>query len=81
MVKGKWKGVVGDIYFVNIYGPHTGERKALLWNRLKSLMSNVDAAWCLFGDFNEVRRSGDRLNTQVNEKEAREFMISLEKSS
>lgn len=25
-VKGNWKGVEGDIYLVNVYGPHTSEK-------------------------------------------------------
>ncbi|GJY40544.1 RNA-directed DNA polymerase, eukaryota [Tanacetum coccineum] len=41
-----------------------------LWNRLRNTMRMVDATWCLFGDFNEVRTSDDRLNIQFNNRSA-----------
>lgn len=44
-----------------------------LWSRLKNLIVNVDDVWCLFGDFNEVRGREDRMNAQINEKEASDF--------
>lgn len=36
-------------------------------------MGNGEEAWCLFGDFNEVRGIEDRKNTQLNMKESEEF--------
>ncbi|PWA74145.1 hypothetical protein CTI12_AA254970 [Artemisia annua] len=53
-IKGEWKGIEGDIVVVNVYGPHEPRQKTELWKRLTSLMSNVTAAWCFFGDFNET---------------------------
>ncbi|GJY39390.1 putative RNA-directed DNA polymerase, eukaryota [Tanacetum coccineum] len=72
-IKGEWKGVEGEIVVVNVYGPHESRHKKALWDRLLSLMDNVNAAWCFLGDFNEVRNKEDRLNTQFQEKEADDF--------
>ncbi|GKD96374.1 RNA-directed DNA polymerase, eukaryota [Tanacetum coccineum] len=62
-VKGEWKGVNGDIFFVCIYGPNVGQQKTSLWNRLLNLMNGGNGSWCLFGDSNEVRCEDDMKNT------------------
>ncbi|PWA68495.1 hypothetical protein CTI12_AA301890 [Artemisia annua] len=62
-VKGERKGVDGDIFFVCVYGPHVGQQKTFLWNRLLNLMEGGNEAWCLLGDFNDVRSEEDRKNT------------------
>lgn len=72
-IKGRWKGIDGDICLVNVYGPHSREEKSLLWDKLRVLMGNGEDAWCLFGDFNEVRGREDRKNTQINEINVGEF--------
>ncbi|PWA60661.1 RNA-directed DNA polymerase, eukaryota [Artemisia annua] len=72
-VKGEWKGVDGDIFFVCVYGPHVGQQKTSLWNRLLNLMEGGNEAWCLLGDFNEVRSEEDRKNTQFHETDADGF--------
>nr|GEY90826.1 RNA-directed DNA polymerase, eukaryota [Tanacetum cinerariifolium] len=72
-VKGTWKGIQGDIYLVCIYGPHVGNQKISLWDRLCNLMNSEVDVWCLFRDFNEVRSADDRKNTTFNTKEADEF--------
>nr|GEV05064.1 hypothetical protein [Tanacetum cinerariifolium] len=48
-------------------------QKTSTWNRLLRLMGGSNGAWCLFGDLNLVRRSDDRLNSQVCIKEMDEF--------
>ncbi|GJR76960.1 putative RNA-directed DNA polymerase [Tanacetum coccineum] len=72
-VKGEWKGRVGDVFLGCIYGPHVGSQKMSLWNRLLGVMGGWIGAWCLFGDSNVVRRSSDRLNSQVCFREMEEF--------
>ena len=59
-VKGGWKGASGDIVLVCLYGPHVSREKTSLWDRLAGLMSNSSEDWCIFGDFNVVRRQEDR---------------------
>ncbi|GJV24216.1 RNA-directed DNA polymerase, eukaryota [Tanacetum coccineum] len=43
------------------------------WKWLAGLMERKSSAWCIFGDFNVVRRLDDRLNSQVNVKDMDEF--------
>ncbi|GJU95335.1 RNA-directed DNA polymerase, eukaryota [Tanacetum coccineum] len=62
MVKGSWKGVEGKVVLANIYGFHVTDKKVELWNRISGLMDSVGGGWCLFGDFNDVRESNDRIN-------------------
>ncbi|GKD47523.1 putative RNA-directed DNA polymerase, partial [Tanacetum coccineum] len=72
-VVGKWNGVEGVVGLLNIYGPRDEYQRGRLWNRLSSILTSVDAVWCLFGDFNEVRCIEDRLNSEFNERSARSY--------
>lgn len=36
-------------------------------------MEIIDATWCVFGDFNEVRKTDERLNSNMNVRGALEF--------
>ncbi|GJZ71756.1 RNA-directed DNA polymerase, eukaryota [Tanacetum coccineum] len=72
-LKGLWKGKVEDVFLVCIYGPQVSRQKASLWERLKGLIDRWRGPWCIFGDLNVVRNSEDRLNSQVNAKEMKEF--------
>ncbi|GJR09593.1 transposon TX1, partial [Tanacetum coccineum] len=44
-----------------------------LWDRLARLIERKSGAWCIFGDFNIVRRFDARINSHVNVKEMDEF--------
>ncbi|PWA81045.1 RNA-directed DNA polymerase, eukaryota, Reverse transcriptase zinc-binding domain protein [Artemisia annua] len=72
-VKGNWKGISEDVYLVCVYGRHICHQKASLWDRLACLMDKMGGAWCIFGDFNVIRRVDDRLNSQVKIKEMDDF--------
>ncbi|GJY92504.1 RNA-directed DNA polymerase, eukaryota [Tanacetum coccineum] len=72
-IKGGWKGGLGDVVLVCLYGLHITKEKTSLWDRLARLMSNSSEDWCIFGDFNVVRRQEDRLNSQINVKEMEDF--------
>ncbi|GJT43273.1 putative RNA-directed DNA polymerase, eukaryota [Tanacetum coccineum] len=72
-VKGEWKGINGEVFLVYVYGPHITRQKTSLWERLTGLTDRMGGAWCIFGDLNVVRCNDDRLNSQVNVKEMREF--------
>ncbi|GJX15428.1 putative RNA-directed DNA polymerase, eukaryota, reverse transcriptase zinc-binding domain protein [Tanacetum coccineum] len=76
-IKGNWKGKAGDVAFVNVYGPYPTSKKGELWNKLEDMINLFKAAWCVFGDFNEVREQDDRLNTQfqAREDEFNEFIV------
>ena len=60
-------------YLVCVYGPRIGRQKTSLWERLTGLIDRVGGAWCIFGDLNVIRRRDDRLNSQVNVSEMKEF--------
>ncbi|GKB01740.1 RNA-directed DNA polymerase, eukaryota [Tanacetum coccineum] len=72
-VVGKWNGVEGDVGLLNVYGPRDEYQRGRLWNPLSSILTSVDAVWCLFGDFNEVRCIEDKLNSEFNERSARSY--------
>ncbi|XP_071699116.1 uncharacterized protein [Rutidosis leptorrhynchoides] len=44
-----------------------------MWESLSGLIQNVDWAWLLCGDFNEVRDSSDRINSQFHPFRAERF--------
>ncbi|GJT38939.1 reverse transcriptase domain, reverse transcriptase zinc-binding domain protein [Tanacetum coccineum] len=48
-------------------------KEAIRDERLAGLIERKSGAWCIFGDFNVVRRFDDRMNSQVNVKEMDEF--------
>lgn len=54
-VLGSWKGKEGLVGFINVYAPQDLEVKSVLWENILKVISSVEAAWCIFGDFNEVR--------------------------
>lgn len=60
-VKGKWKRREEDVVIVNIYSPHTDEKKEDMWMKLEHLVYSIKVANVLCGDFNEVRMIKDRL--------------------
>ncbi|GJS19351.1 RNA-directed DNA polymerase, eukaryota [Tanacetum coccineum] len=66
-MKGSWKGKDEDVFLICIYGPHVSRQKASLWVRISGLMNRWQGAWCIFRD------PYDRLNSQINLKEASEF--------
>lgn len=54
-------GIPGDTIMVNIYGPHAPKEKKHLWNDLLQIKRAKQGTWILFGDFNTVRRSEERI--------------------
>ncbi|GKC13210.1 putative ribonuclease H protein [Tanacetum coccineum] len=47
--------------------------RAALWDRISRVLAPSDTCWCIFGDFNEVRRLDERLNSEFSKKEALAF--------
>ncbi|GJW47992.1 RNA-directed DNA polymerase, eukaryota [Tanacetum coccineum] len=72
-LRGDWKGLSEDMYLVCLYGPHVCRQKTSLWDKLTGLIERKSRAWCIFGDFNVVRRLDDMMNSQINVKEMDEF--------
>ncbi|GJX03142.1 putative RNA-directed DNA polymerase [Tanacetum coccineum] len=70
---GIWIGVDDMVGFVNIYGPHNESDRKALWCRISTVISSVNACWCIFGDFNEVKRLDERINTEFSTRGDLEF--------
>ncbi|PWA90188.1 RNA-directed DNA polymerase, eukaryota [Artemisia annua] len=70
---GRWIGVGEMVGFVNVYGPRNESDRKSLWSRISRVIGNVNACWCIFGDFNEVRRLDERMNTEFSTRGALEF--------
>lgn len=60
-VDGLWSHQKIPVSIVNVYAPCDLARKKALWHQLKTLVNtNSGARWCIAGDFNSVRSSGER---------------------
>lgn len=64
---GRWTGINDHVAIINVYGPHNKEE---LWNSIFEFMSNKNAIWIIFGDFNEVRFKEERAGTNFVAREA-----------
>ncbi|XP_071726763.1 uncharacterized protein [Rutidosis leptorrhynchoides] len=71
-IKGNWKGHNCETIIVNVYGPHSDDKKKEMWTSL-GLMEYGDVAWVFCGDFNEVRSMDERKNSQFHERKAARF--------
>ncbi|GJV28970.1 RNA-directed DNA polymerase, eukaryota [Tanacetum coccineum] len=67
-VVGSWKGKEGLVGFINVYAPHDLAVKSLLWEKISTIINSIDVAWCIFGDFNEVRNVDERKNSGFNRR-------------
>ncbi|XP_071699421.1 uncharacterized protein [Rutidosis leptorrhynchoides] len=72
-IRGYWKGKSEEMAFVNIYGPHTNNKKTIMWDNLDRLVKSCNMPWVLCGDFNEVRCEDERFNCIFNKARADKF--------
>ena len=72
-VVGSWKGKKGLVGFINVYAPQDLDVKSSLWEKNSRIINSIDAAWCIFGDFNEVRNVDERKNPCFNRRGAELF--------
>nr|KAJ0217194.1 hypothetical protein LSAT_V11C300153710 [Lactuca sativa] len=70
---GQWKGLHGRTIFANVCGPHSIPEKRTLWENLSKIMNKNQGNWIIFGDFNVVRHSDERINSQFCHFIARDF--------
>lgn len=70
---GRWINKECLVGFINVYGPRDEAQRKILWHKIQSIMSRVDAKWCILGDFNEVRNTGERFNSNFSARGAEEF--------
>jgi hypothetical protein len=47
--------------FAGVYGPNDDGARSILWDELSGLMNVWEKPWCIGGDFNVVRHSGEKL--------------------
>lgn len=81
VVVGKWVGVPGLEGLVNVYGPRDVRERKETWRRLEFLVLKEEVKWCIFGDFNEVRKLEERANSITNVRGAAEFNDFIRRSS
>ncbi|XP_071686943.1 uncharacterized protein [Rutidosis leptorrhynchoides] len=73
-ISGKWLDSDSTCNIVNVYGPHEDVGKQKFWEELSNLMeSDVNNAWVLCGDFNEVRNEAEQFNSDYVEYRAKRF--------
>ncbi|KAJ0734229.1 putative endonuclease/exonuclease/phosphatase [Helianthus annuus] len=78
-VHGFIKGSGMKIVLVNVYAPQKNAEKRLLWRELERLVQHDDAYWIVGGDFNCVRDSSERKNTNFNAALSKKFNDFLDK--
>lgn len=70
---GRWIAKDQAIGWVNVYGPRQEKQREELWPKLERMINSDAGEWCIFGDFNEVRKKDERCNTQFSQKGADSF--------
>lgn len=73
IVAGHWQGLNEKLIFVNVYGPHNPHEKSALWSKLLQHKNSISGIWVVFGDFNDVRRPEERLNSTFCPRNATRF--------
>lgn len=63
IVIGRWQNIDESMVFVNVYGPHNNREKSIMWSKLLHYKNSIPGIWVVFGDFNDVRRPEERLNS------------------
>ncbi|KAJ0780983.1 putative RNA-directed DNA polymerase [Helianthus annuus] len=58
------------INLINVYAPNDAVGRRSLWLELLNIRNSVQGLWILMGDFNEVRDSSERLNSEFIEANA-----------
>ncbi|GKV14964.1 hypothetical protein SLEP1_g25762 [Rubroshorea leprosula] len=72
-VFGTWGEERVPVHTLNIYSPCDLPGKRALWVELQNLISNRNGNWCLGGDFNAVRSSGERAGCNGMSREMKDF--------
>ena len=72
-IVGKWSGVKDLVGFINIYGPRDKQESKEVWSMVELICRKEEVKWCVFDNFNEVRREHERLNLATNTRDAKDF--------
>ncbi|GJY77774.1 RNA-directed DNA polymerase, eukaryota [Tanacetum coccineum] len=73
IVEGNWIASHTHCFMINVYAPQDVSKKELLWNEILEFMNNNRGHHLIFGDFNEVRHSSERIGTVFNPSSANTF--------
>ena len=64
LLSGKWGQESIAVHVVNIYSPCNLQDKRVLWDKVTQLkIQNPNGYWCIIGDFNNIRISGERVGS------------------
>ncbi|GKV05619.1 hypothetical protein SLEP1_g17606 [Rubroshorea leprosula] len=72
-VEGAWGVEQCPASIINVYSPCQLGKKRILWEELKALVAGRSGNWCIMGDFNAVRKVGERGGSREISTEMREF--------
>ncbi|XP_022007605.1 uncharacterized protein LOC110906842 [Helianthus annuus] len=61
------------INLINVYAPNDSNGRRALWLELINIRNTIQGLWVLMGDFNEVRDSSERMNSEFVEANAETF--------
>ena len=77
LLTGEWVQEAQLVTIVTIYSPCDINRKRILWDSVKQLrQALVGGLWCILGDFNSIRRPGERFtsgHSLAEDNSSREF--------
>ncbi|XP_074291826.1 uncharacterized protein LOC141618631 [Silene latifolia] len=66
-------GTGDSFWYTIIYGLNTEVERLSLWVNLKHLKDICTKPWCVCGDFNSLLNYNERLGSEMNENELRDF--------
>ncbi|XP_022014442.1 uncharacterized protein LOC110913933 [Helianthus annuus] len=61
------------INLVNVYAPNDANGRRALWSEILGIRNSIQGLWIMMGDFNEVRDSSERMNSEFFEANAEAF--------
>ncbi|XP_071699062.1 uncharacterized protein [Rutidosis leptorrhynchoides] len=73
IVQGSFVNSPSTFYLVNVYAPQSLPLKKRLWSYLTSFMNSNGGEYLIFGDFNSVRSSSERMGTNFCHRTADAF--------
>ncbi|XP_013608138.1 PREDICTED: uncharacterized protein LOC106314876 [Brassica oleracea var. oleracea] len=57
------------VYFISfVYGDPVRHKRQIVWDNLKTIGLNMNAGWCLVGDFNELMNSSEKSGGPAHEE-------------
>ncbi|GJU27390.1 putative RNA-directed DNA polymerase, eukaryota, reverse transcriptase zinc-binding domain protein [Tanacetum coccineum] len=80
-VEGMWTPNNIKIMWVAVYGPQSLSSKITLWSSLANMIANWEGIFVAMGDFNEVRKVGERFGSHFNERQAAIFNTFISNAS